>query len=923
MGLLRGRRRWLAAALVLVVVVAAVLVLVGHRGPGYRTQDATVRVLTGPDGRTPVDLDTRLYLPDGASAASPVPAVLLAHGFGGTKLSESGDARHLVRRGYAVLTWTAEGFGRSGGQIHLDSIDWEAKDVSRLIDRLAARPDIAKRGGDPVVAVVGGSYGGAVSLLAAGTDHRIDAIVPSITWNDLGRALLPNHADGAAPGVFKSQWAGLLFGAGSGDLTSGLTTGSTPTPSPVLPSGTPAGSPGCGRFAADVCAAYQELAVTGRATAATDAILARSSPRTVTSRITAPTLVIQGEGDSLFPLDEGAANAREIAATGTPVQVFWFTGGHDAGDGTRDDQERVTSLTDRWLDHYLRGEGPTPSTGFTFSRVSGIDETAASGNASTAYAVAGDPGTDGTGRVDVALPTRSAQIASPPRGTPSAITSLPLAGGLGAFTGSFTLAVPGQHADVESAPLARSVTAVGAPTVRVRVASPTGDAVLYLALYDVDPSKVNGRAVLPQGLVAPVRLTGLPRSLADARPVQVRLPAVAYRFAAGHRLRLTIATSDQAHLGPTDPRTYTVAVDGPVALPTVDAHALPAGGRGWRIALLVLVAALALAVALAVLLARRRQRLAARPVDEAASDVPLVVRGLRKEYADGFVAAARVDFAVPRERVVGLLGPNGAGKTTTLRMLMGLTRPTRGEVLVFGQRLVPGAPVLERVGALVEGPGFLPHLSGRRNLELYWRSTGRPAAEARMEEALAIAGLGAAVERRTGKYSHGMRQRLAIAQAMLGLPELLVLDEPTDGLDPPQIAAMRQVLRDYAREGRAVLVSSHLLAEVEQMCTDVVVMNRGEVVASGTVEELVGDSPTVLLDVDDGARAGQVLDGLGLVWSDEEDELVVETAGRPVALVVAALVEAGVGVRRVQPRRRLEDAFLALVGGDTRGSGDR
>jgi ABC-2 type transport system ATP-binding protein len=295
-------------------------------------------------------------------------------------------------------------------------------------------------------------------------------------------------------------------------------------------------------------------------------------------------------------------------------------------------------------------------------------------------------------------------------------------------------------------------------------------------------------------------------------------------------------------------------------------------------------------------------------------------------YGDGFVAVSTVDFTVQRGQVVGLLGPNGAGKTTALRVLMGLTRATAGEVLIFGHKLAPGAPVLSRLGALVEGPGFLPHLSGRRNLELFWKSTGRPIESARMDEALDIAGLGTAIERKVKTYSHGMKQRLAIAQAMLGMPELLVLDEPTDGLDPPQIAEMRRVLRRYATDGRAVLVSSHLLAEVEQTCTDVVVMHRGEIVASGGVDDVVGESPSVQLDVSDVEKAGSVLGELAAVRSVTASGgrgLVVDIDGMPRADVVAALVNAGVGVDRVVPRRRLEDAFLALVGGDTKASGER
>jgi ABC-2 type transport system ATP-binding protein len=234
--------------------------------------------------------------------------------------------------------------------------------------------------------------------------------------------------------------------------------------------------------------------------------------------------------------------------------------------------------------------------------------------------------------------------------------------------------------------------------------------------------------------------------------------------------------------------------------------------------------------------------------------------------------------------------------------------------------------VLTRLGALVEGPGFLPHLSGEENLKLYWRSTGRPFEEARLAEALEIAGLGDSIHRKVRKYSHGMKQRLAIAQAMLGLPELLVLDEPTDGLDPPQIAEMRRVLRAYATDGRAVLVSSHLLAEVEQTCTHVVVMHKGEVVANGPVDDVVGDSPVSQFEVSDVEAAAEVINamaGIRSVAPDGRSGLVVDLNGTARTDVVAALVNAGVGVDRVVPRRRLEDAFLTLVGGDSKASGER
>src|SRR5699024_10262283 len=237
-------------------------------------------------------------------------------------------------------------------------------------------------------------------------------------------------------------------------------------------------------------------------------------------------------------------------------------------------------------------------------------------------------------------------------------------------------------------------------------------------------------------------------------------------------------------------------------------------------------------------------------VDTAAVNTPLRIDGLTKSYRGGLTAVDGLSLHVSQGQVLGLLGPNGAGKTTTLRMLLGLVRPTSGEIRVFGHRIRPGAPALSRLGTFVEGAGFLPHMSGLDNLRLYWASTGRVTGDAHLDQVLEIAGLGDAVHRRVRTYSQGMRQRLAIAQAMLGLPELLVLDEPTNGLDPPQIHQMREVLLRYAATGRTVVISSHLLAEVEQTCTHVVVMHRGALVTSGTVEEVVSAGGAAAFRVD-------------------------------------------------------------------------
>jgi ABC-2 type transport system ATP-binding protein len=253
-------------------------------------------------------------------------------------------------------------------------------------------------------------------------------------------------------------------------------------------------------------------------------------------------------------------------------------------------------------------------------------------------------------------------------------------------------------------------------------------------------------------------------------------------------------------------------------------------------------------------------------------------------------------------------------------MLLGLVHPSEGEIRVFGHRVSPGAEVLSRVGAFVEGPGLLPHLSGLTNLRLFWASTGRPTEDARLDEALRIAGLGEAVHRTVRTYSQGMRQRLALAQAMLGLPDLLVLDEPTNGLDPPQISAMREVLRRYARCGRSVLLSSHLLAEVEQTCDHVVVMHQGRVVADGSVAELAAGAGQASFRVDDPNRAARVLAELSGVGGIQVDGASVhaDLNGTPRADVVRRLVSAGIAVESAGPRRRLEDAFLRLVGEESR-----
>ena len=293
------------------------------------------------------------------------------------------------------------------------------------------------------------------------------------------------------------------------------------------------------------------------------------------------------------------------------------------------------------------------------------------------------------------------------------------------------------------------------------------------------------------------------------------------------------------------------------------------------------------------------------------------VRHLTKRYSAEVLAVDDLGFTVDAGDVCGLLGPNGAGKTTTLRMLLGLIHPTSGDSRLFDTPVRPGLPELARVGSLIEGSAFVPYLSGITNLRLWWEAAGTRWSEAAVDDALAIAGLGTAVERKVKTYSHGMKQRLGIARALLANPDVLVLDEPTTGLDPQEIREVRRLVLRLAERGVTVLVSSHLLAEVEQTCSHLVVMDRGKLVAAGTVAELMGDSDrSVFVEVDDNDAARRVLATVAGVTSveDEQDGLVLGLDGIDRPALVALLVHADIGVRTVTVRRRLEDAFIGLVG---------
>jgi len=299
------------------------------------------------------------------------------------------------------------------------------------------------------------------------------------------------------------------------------------------------------------------------------------------------------------------------------------------------------------------------------------------------------------------------------------------------------------------------------------------------------------------------------------------------------------------------------------------------------------------------------------------SDTVIEADHLSKHFG-GVQAVTDLSFTVDHGEVCGLLGPNGAGKTTTVRMMVGLIRPDAGSASLFGEPMHPGSPILRRVGLLVEKPAFVPYLSGMRNLRLHWCAGGDPWPPPALDEALDLADLGDAIHRKVKGYSQGMRQRLGLAQALMNRPELLVLDEPTNGLDPAETRRIRVALGQISARGTTVLLSSHLLAEVEQVCSHALVIDHGSLVAAGTVADLVGSSSAVEVEVDDPTRAAAVLETvhgvLGVQPVDPSNHhLVVELDGIPRADVVRALVLAEVAVETVMPHRRLEDAYLSLV----------
>ncbi len=799
----------------LILIVAAVVVVALFASFGWwrhaeRAWSRTSGPVTGADG---VQLDGSLWIPRRVDTDDPAPAVLVAHGLGEDKDDVEALARTLAGAGYVVRTWTARGGKGSDGRVGIAAPEGEVADVSALIDDLATRDEVRRDGdGDPRVAVIGTSHGGGTALMAAAADHRIDAVVPIFAWYDLQGALEPD-------GVLKLRWASELFAAGAGDRDRGELGG-------ILDP--------------DLCDAWTNSALINGFTVVAQDLLAERSPSTVADRIEAPTLIVQGQMDSLFDLGQATALAKDLDRARTPVRVEWVRGGHDlALDRRRRDHLHEAIL--RWFERYLDKRGSV-DVGPRFS----VELGAGRGYAHAPVippkptmqhlALRADDEEDAQGFV---------RFTAPVAGLPASSTTLP---GLGDVTALDTALDPPQVqlARFRGEPVREGLELIGTPRVRLQFTGNAREAFAFVRLVDVAP---DGRRVIPRGLVTPVWLLGMP-PLGSERGLgrEVALPPIAWRLAPGHRFDVEVASTDAAYRANDEPVTLAVKPAGSMVLrvPEVAEPARTedtfASGRDWRDLLVGAAALVIFALVIAWLTSREIGRRDARVQEPGLRDVPIRARGLVKRFEDGRVAVGGVSFDVGPGAVVGLVGPNGAGKTTVLRMLLGLVHPSDGFAHVFGQRIRPGVPNLARVGALVEGPGLVPHLTGRQHLERSWSATGRAAGDAGIDDALATVELTEDADRVVRTWSHGMRQRLGIAQALLGAPDVVVLDEPANGLDPAQIAQLRELVRGIVADGRrSVLLSSHLLGELEQVCTHVVLLAEGRVLRAGTLAEVVGE----------------------------------------------------------------------------------
>lgn len=551
-------------------VLVALLGLLAGAAPAH-AEDVTV---------TTLDFDVRvgentcaivgdLYRPASASAAHPAPALLATNGFGGSKDDQAKAARFYAERGYVVLSYSGLGFGGSTCKISLDDPDADGRAASQLVTFLGGgsaardgtRIDYVRRDAvgsdgkphdaDPRVGMFGFSYGGGIQFAVASVDPRVDALVPGDTWNDLSYSLAPNNAGvrsgvtSQIPGAVKSEWLSLLFAAG---VESGG----------ARADNDPSRLAGCPNFTDAICTGVTRALSTGTPSAETIALLQHASVAHYIDRINVPVLLLQGQLDTLFNLQESVATYRALKAQGTPVKLAWMQSGH-SGITTDEDQlqklqGQVAQQVAAWLDHYVAGVGPAPALDFSFYRDwTGKPSTDPAAWASapayplgtaTELRLSGKDQLVGAGASVVA---GSADLVTPGAGAPTSYTETS-----SQAQTQPVIDAPGSTVRFDAAPVSAPIDIVGSATARLHLRSAADEVVLFVKLYDVAP---DGTIDLPRRLISPIRVPG------GDRTVDVELPAIVHRLPAGHHLALVIAGGDAAYRGSASPTAVTVVTD--------------------------------------------------------------------------------------------------------------------------------------------------------------------------------------------------------------------------------------------------------------------------------------------------------------------------------------------------------------------------
>jgi putative CocE/NonD family hydrolase len=588
----RGRPALIAALGAAALVLSGLAAAGGAQAAatGYSVEHIHVEVMVGPNGDQPCGITADLYRPDGASATSPAPAILTTNGFGGSKddSNQAAIGRGFARAGYVVLSYSGLGFGGSGCKITLDDPDWDGKAGSQMVDVLAGtrsftdettgqtgRVDYVSQNapGDPRVGMIGGSYGGEVQYAVAMQDPRVDALIPLITWNDLSYSLAPNNTSLAhgvtynTPGVAKKEWIDLFFGEGILDGVQGAQVD-------------PTRDVGCPNFTDQACASAAQLNTAGYPDDTTLALARHASVARYADQVKAPTLLVQGEKDTLFNLQEAVATFHAFRAQGTPVRMVWQSWGHSDGTPAPGELDfnaaslRASYLGNRfldWMNHYVAGVATAPvGPLFSYFRDWVPYDTSpaqAGTEVAKAYATSSTFSEQPTATLyftgSGALTPSQAQVAAGSAtyaNASQAPTSYSETSGLeGNQVHNPPSDQPGTYVAFTSPALARSVAMVGSARLTLHLQSPSagasqtagppGQLILFTKIYDVAP---DGTQTLKNRLISPVRVADV------NNPVDVALPGVVQRFPAGHRIRIVIAASDAAYADNAAPQSVTI-----------------------------------------------------------------------------------------------------------------------------------------------------------------------------------------------------------------------------------------------------------------------------------------------------------------------------------------------------------------------------